>query len=239
MSASATQLTSRDQRAASCTIETVPKSTTPAPTSGTSTISAASTTIASASGGFTIPAASSTTVLTGNVNMSQLATAMISYGWPPPLVKKHTSITDAFATSWNLGDPKDWAAFVRASEPDDGWKRFNFGTTTTTKLLDLVQDKASLFNWEILLRVPIDGTGQIAANPKILRNGSKTIDACFIDFPNLAINYTGVTMKNCQKFASWYNGSDAAKTTDNWEPNHTKRLIEIIYQNDNDKKLAS
>ena len=72
---------------------------------------------------------------------------MVSAGWPPPLVKKHTSITDAFATSWNLGDPKERATFVRALEPDDGWKRFNVVTTTVTKLLDLVQDKASLFNW--------------------------------------------------------------------------------------------
>ena len=137
--------------------------------------------------------------------MSQLATDMIYSGWPPPLVKKHTSITDAFANSWNIGDPKERAAFVRSSEPNDVWKRFNVGTTTATKLLDLVQDKASLFNWYMLIRVPIDGTGQIASNPKILRNGSKTIDAGFIDFLNLAINYTEVTMKNCQKFASWYN----------------------------------
>ena len=66
----------------------------------------------------------------------------------------------------------------------------------------------------MLLRVPIDGTRQIAANPNILRNGSKSIDAGFIDILNLAMNYTGVTMKNCQKFASWYNGGDTAKHTD-------------------------
>ena len=128
--------------------------------------------------------------------MLQLTTAMSSAGWPPPLVKKHTSITYAFTTSWNLGDPNERAAFVRASDPDDGWKLFNVGTTTATKLLDLVQDKSSLFNWDMLLRVPIDGTGHIAANPKILRNGSKTIDAGFIDFLNLEMNYNVVTTKN-------------------------------------------
>ena len=90
----------------------------------------------------------------------------------------------------------------------------------------------------MLLRVPIDGTGQIAANPKILWNGSKTIDAGFIDFLNLAMNYTVVTMKNCQKFASWYNGGDTAKLTDAWEPDHTKRLIEIIGPNDADKNIS-
>ena len=130
---------------------------------------------------------------------------MMSAIWSPPLVKKHTSITDAFANSWNLRDPKERAAFIRASEPDDGWKIFNVGTTTATKLLDLFQDKASLFNWDTLLRIPIDGTVKISANPKILRNVSKTIDAGFIDFLNLANNYTEVTMKNYQKFASWYN----------------------------------
>ena len=175
---------------------------TTASASGTSTISTASTTIASASGASTIPAASLTTAPTENVNMSQLATDMMSTGWSSPLVKNHTSITDAFATSWNIGDPKERAAFVRASETDDGWKGFNVGTITSTKLLDLVQDKSSLFNWDMLLRVPIDGTGKIAANPKILRDGSKTIDAGFINILNLAINYTGVTMKNCQNIGS-------------------------------------
>ena len=77
----------------------------------------------------------------------------------------------------------------------------------------------------MLLRVPIDGTGQISANPNIIRNGSKTIDASFIDFLNLAINYTIVTIKNSQKFASWYNGGDSAKLTDAWEPDHTKCVI--------------
>ena len=85
---------------------------------------------------------------------------------------------------------------------------------------------------------PIDGTGQISANPKIIRNGSKTIDASFIDFLNLANNYTEVTMKNYQKFASWYNGGDSAKLTDAWEIDHTKRLIEIIDPNDADKNIS-
>ena len=91
----------------------------------------------------------------------------------------------------------------------------------------------------MILRVPIDGTGKIAANPNILRNGSKSIDAGFIDILNLAMNYTGVTMKNCQKFASWYNGGDAVNLTDAWDPYHTKRLIEIIDPNDADKILSS
>ena len=129
------------------------------PASGTSIISAVRTTIASASGASTITTAISTTAPTGNINMLQLATAVMSAGWPPPLVKNHTSIIDAFATSWNLGDPKERAAFVRSSEPDDGWKCFNVGTTTATKLLYLVQYKASLFNWDMLPRIPIDGTG--------------------------------------------------------------------------------
>ena len=238
MSTSATQRPSRDQRAASQMTETVPTIRTPAPASGTSTIFAASTIIALASGASTIPAASSTTAPTGNFNMLQLATTIISAGWPPQLVKKHTYVTDAFATSWNLGDPKELGAFVRASEPDDGWKRFNVGTTTATKLLDLVQDKASLFNWDMILRAPIDGTGQIAVNPNIIRNGSKTIDASFIDFLNLSINYTWFTMKNCQNFASWYNGGGAVKLTDAWYPDHTKRLIEIIDPNDADENIS-
>ena len=90
----------------------------------------------------------------------------------------------------------------------------------------------------MLLRVPIDGTRQIAANPKILRNGSKTIDAGFIDFLNLSINYAGVTMKNCQKFASWYNGGGAVKLTDAWDPDHTKRLIKIIDPNNADENIS-
>ena len=107
--------------------------------------------------------------------MSQLTAAIISDGWPHLLVKKHTSITDAFATICNLGDPKERVAFVRASEPYDGWKRFNVIITTATNILDLVQDTSSLFNWDMLLHVPIDGTGHISANPKILRNGSKPL----------------------------------------------------------------
>ena len=90
----------------------------------------------------------------------------------------------------------------------------------------------------MLLRFPIYGTRQISANPKILRNGSKTIDASFIDLLNEAMNYTGVTMKNWQKFASWYNGGDAEKLTDAWELDHTKCLTEIIDPNDADKNIS-
>ena len=45
-------------------------------------------------------------------------------------------------------------------------------------------------------------------------------------------------MKNCQKFASWYNGGDAAKLTDAWEPDHTKHLVEIIDPNDTDEDVS-
>ena len=45
-------------------------------------------------------------------------------------------------------------------------------------------------------------------------------------------------MKNCQNFASWYNGGDAAELTDPWEPDHTKRLIDIIDPNDADKNIS-
>ena len=45
-------------------------------------------------------------------------------------------------------------------------------------------------------------------------------------------------MKNCQKFASRYNGGDAAKLTDAWEPDHTKRLIDIIDPNDADENIS-
>ena len=90
----------------------------------------------------------------------------------------------------------------------------------------------------MILRVPIDSTRKIAANPKILRNVSNTLDAVFIYFLNLAINYTEVTMKNCQKFASWYNWGAAAKLTDAWEPDHTKRLINIIDPNDADENIS-
>ena len=45
-------------------------------------------------------------------------------------------------------------------------------------------------------------------------------------------------MKNCQKFASWYNGGDAAKLTDAWETDHTKRLIDIIDPNDADENIS-
>ena len=45
-------------------------------------------------------------------------------------------------------------------------------------------------------------------------------------------------MKNCQNFASWYNGGDAAELTDPWEPDHTKRLIEIIDPNYADKNIS-
>ena len=90
----------------------------------------------------------------------------------------------------------------------------------------------------MLLRVPIDGTRQIAANPNILRNGSKSIDAGFIDILNLAMNYTGVTMKNCQKFATWYNWGDTAKHTDAWDPDHTKHLVKIIDLNNTDKDVS-
>ena len=142
MSTSDTQRPSRHQPTASRKTETVLTSTTTVPASGTYTISAANTTITSASGTSTIPAASLTTTPTGNINMLQLATAMMSAGWSKPIFKEHTSITNDFTTIWNLREPKESAALVRASETDDSWKRFNVGTTTATKLLDLFQDKA-------------------------------------------------------------------------------------------------
>ena len=168
------------------------------PGGGTSTASNASTN----------PAAN-----TANINLTQLDAAIVNTGYPLTLVAEHTPITNAFTTNWNLGDPKEKAAFVKALDPNNNWKWFTIGTTTAIKLLVLVQDKASLFSWDTLLRVPTDSTGQIAVSAKILANSSKIYNAGFTKVVNLAMNYTSVTTEHCQYFGNWYDRDDTAKLT--------------------------
>ena len=95
---------------------------------------------------------------------------------PNPL---YTTITDAYEVNWNPGDTKQMATFVRAAEPDSDHVRFDVGVPNASTLMDLVDDKASLYLWDHLMNVPVKGTGVIALLPKVLINGNKVCDAGF------------------------------------------------------------
>ena len=53
--------------------------------------------------------------------------------------------------------------------------------------MDLVDDKASLYHWDHLMNVPVEGTDVIALLPKVLINSTKFCDAGFTKFMNLSL----------------------------------------------------
>ena len=55
---------------------------------------------------------------------------------------KFTTIDDAFSPNWDLLGAKDRAIYVKCSEASSGWKRFTVGPSTSTILIDFIQDKA-------------------------------------------------------------------------------------------------
>ena len=67
--------------------------------------------------------------------------------------------------------------------------------------MDFIHEKSFDFKWGKVLRVQIEGTGKIAAVPKILAAGSKIMDARFTRVVDLALNYTGITTENYQSFS--------------------------------------
>ena len=115
---------------------------------------------------------------------------------PNPL---YTTVTDAYKAIWNLGDNKQMATFVRAAEPDSDHVRFDVRVPNVSTLIDLVDNKASLYRWDNLMNVPVKGTGVIALLPKVLIDGTKVCDAGFAKFKNLALYYTMANLKHCQQ----------------------------------------
>ena len=65
------------------------------------------------------------------------------------------------------------ATFVRVAEPDSDHVRFDIGVPNASTLMDLVDNKASLYRWYHLMNVLVEGTGVIALLPKVLIDGTK------------------------------------------------------------------
>ena len=97
--------------------------------------------------------------------------------------------------------------------------------------MDLVDGKSSLYRWDHLMNVPVDGTGVIALLPKVLINSAKVCDAGFTKFMNLALYYTTVNLKHCQQYTLWYNGIESAKLDDNFGKYFKTRFIESVNSN--------
>ena len=64
--------------------------------------------------------------------------------------------------------------------------------------MELTEDKSSLYRWDHLMNVAIDGTGVIPPCPKTLADGTKIFNAGFHKFVNLVSNYTPVLLDHCQ-----------------------------------------
>ena len=151
-----------------------------------------------------------------NVDINQIAAAIANATNDrlPASAHKYTSVNDAYETNWNLGDPKNMATFVRASETYHNWKHFDIGVTNVPTIMDQISDKSTLFCWYILKKFMIKGTVKIAAVPKTLADGTNIFDAGFVKCLNLALHYTAVSLKYFQKFSLGYNEKDATKLDD-------------------------
>ena len=149
----------------------------------------------------------------------------------------YTTVTNDYEAIWNLGDTKQMATFVRAAEPDSDHVRFDVGVLNTSTLMNLVDDKASLYLWDHLTNVPVKGTGVIALLPKVLINGTKVCDARFTKFMNLALYCTTVNLKHFQQYALWYNGSESAKVDENFGKDFKTRFIKSINPNHATKNI--
>ena len=85
--------------------------------------------------------------LAASISVDNLAAAIANAtnARRPAPIPLYTTVTHAYETSWNLGDTKQMATFVRASEPNSDHMRFNVGVINASTLMDLVDDKASLY----------------------------------------------------------------------------------------------
>ena len=78
------------------------------------------------------------------ISVDDLAAAIANARHPAP-TPLYTTVTDAYKASWNLGDTKQMATFVRSAEPDSNHVHFDIGVPNASTLMDLVDDKASLY----------------------------------------------------------------------------------------------
>ena len=150
----------------------------------------------------------------------------------------YTTITDAYEASWNLSDTKQMATFVLSAEPDSDHVRFNIGVPNASTLMDLVNDKASLYRWDHIMNVPVEGTGVIALLPKVLIDGTKVCDAGFTKFINLTLYYTTLNLKHCQQYALWYNGCESKKLDDNFGMGFKTCFMESVNPNHATKNIC-
>ena len=82
-----------------------------------------------------------------SISVDNLATAIsnATNARPPARTPLYTTVTDAYKAIWNLGDTKQMATFVRVAEPDSDHVRFDIGVPNASTLMDLVDNKASLY----------------------------------------------------------------------------------------------
>ena len=121
--------------------------------------------------------------------------------------------------------------FVRVAKPDSGHMRFNVGVPNASTLMDLVNEKASLYRWDHLMNVPVEGTGVIDLLPKVLADGTKVCNAGFTKLMKLALYYTTVNLKQYQQYALWYNVSESEKLDNNFGKDFKTRFIETVNPN--------
>ena len=67
------------------------------------------------------------------------------------------------------------ATFVQAAKPNSDHVRFDVRVPNTPALMDLVVDKASLYRWDHLMNIPVEGTGVIALLPKVIIDGPQCV----------------------------------------------------------------
>ena len=108
---------------------------------------------------------------------------------------------------------------------------FDVRVPNTSTLIDLVNDKASLYHWDYLVNFPVKGTGVIALLPKVLIDGTKVCNAGFTKFMNLSLYYTVANLKHYQQYALWYNRSESTKLYNNFGKDFKTRFIESVNPN--------
>ena len=78
------------------------------------------------------------------------------------------------------------------TEREEGWNPLSLTTDNSKAIADLFKDRAGQFGFDLIINVPLSGTGAVEANPRIVAG----VDYCNMDIDDTINNFERAAQTN-------------------------------------------
>ena len=123
--------------------------------------------------------------------------------------REYNSVTTPFGRFFDMSTKEGSIQWYRMVTPADDHVKLDVLVKNSKAILNLFTDLSTTFRWARFLRIPVEGTGAIAANPTITPGGRKVFNVDFTEYKELLEEYQHISLDQIKDFVSWFMGDDS------------------------------